>query len=316
MDNLYNWNIVGHKNITLALEETIKSGNVSHAYLFAGSDSVGKFTVAKTFAHILQCPDNFCRNCPVCREIDNGTGADTIEIGDDGESIKIDRVRSVLANLNMSKHCPYKILLIKNIERMGVDSANAILKTLEDPPENVIFLLTTSRLKDILPTIVSRVRVYNFSRLPESQVREVISSAYPLAGGDLTARIVSYAMGRPGRAIRLMQNSDDAEKARKMFEDINVFINKPDISASFAYISRMKKDAKDQKEHGDKIDKTEIEFLDIFVALLRKKLLNTETSNAEKIKIISLVKEIYKSHDLLKRNVNARLLLENLMLNL
>jgi DNA polymerase-3 subunit delta' len=273
---------------------------------------VGKFSVAKTLAHILQCENNFCHTCPTCLEIDRGCHSDTIERGDNGESIKIEEIRNALASLHVSRNSPYKILLMQNIERMSLESANAMLKTLEDPPGKVVFILTTSRLKEIIPTIISRVRICNFQRLADGSVREYIHSIYPLAEEDLLDQVSAFAMGKPGRAVSFMQNPALLDDARKMYNDISLFVKMPDRANEFGYIERVVQQAKDNDN-----DRMIRDFLDIFTAVLRKKLLDENGSPQEaRLKTIALIKEAQKAQDLLKRNVNNRLLLENLMLGL
>jgi hypothetical protein len=324
MKHLYNWDIVGHGRVIAGLEKDIVQKNVSHAYLFEGPEGVGKFTVAKTMAKILQCENNFCGDCAACREIEKGCHADTIEKVDDGESIKIEGIRGILASLHMSKNSPRRIFLAQNIERMTLESANAILKTLEDPPGDVVFLLTTSRLKEILPTIISRVRLCNFQRLPENEMSEFMRNLYPLMEDDLLGQISELAMGRPGRARELMDNPAVFEDVKKMYGDIGLFVKKPDMANQFGYVSRLVKQAKDGENN-----KLIRDFLDIFTAVLRKKLLADagETASAggeaglaadaaARKRTIALIKEIQDAHDLFKRNVNNRLILENLILNL
>ncbi len=309
--HLYNWNITGHDRGISELEKEIAAKNVAHAYLFSGPEQVGKFTVAKTLAHILQCPDNYCHNCPVCREIDKGYHADTIEISDNGESIKIEEIRDIISRLNMSRNGAYRILLVQNVERMTLEAANAMLKTLEDPPGGVIFLLTTSRIREILATIISRVRVYNFQRLPEQKILELLQELYPLADLNLLEQVVSFSMGKPGRAVKYMQDPQLLEQAREMYNDVSLFVKKPDRASEFAYIADLVKMSKETES-----DRPIRDFMDIFTAVLRKKLLEMPGGANAAGGTINLIRETQKAQDLLKRNVNTRLLLENLMLQL
>lgn len=312
MDHLYSWNILGHDRILSELEKEIAGGKLSHAYLFTGPDQIGKASVARTMAHILQCEGKYCHDCSVCREIDKGYHADTIEVADNGQTIKIEEIREIIARLNMSGGSPYKILLMQNIERMPVEAANAMLKTLEDPPDGVLFLLTTDRLKEILPTIISRVRVYNFQRVPEQKIVALLQKLHPLADGDLIEQAAAYSSGRPGRAVSYMRDPQLLEQVRKMYNDIGVFVKKPDPAGEFSYIADLAKTAKELES-----DKPVKDFLDTFAAVLRKSLLEDGPGNeALKRKRISLIRETQKAQDLLKRNVNTRLLLENLMLQL
>jgi len=326
MIHTYNWNISGHDRVIAGLEKELVEGNTSHAYLFAGSDNIGKYTAAKTLAHILQCENNYRHaagggaTCSTCSEIEKGYHADTIELKDDGESIKIETVRDVLLKLHMSKQSPRRILLIKNIERMTLESANAMLKTLEDPPEGVMFLLTTSRIKEVLPTILSRVRTYNFQRLTSKNIADLLRENYPLAEPELLDQVISFSAGKPGKAISLMQNPELLDAARKMYNDIRIFVKKPDRASEFAYIAAVVKSAKDSEDSNGVRD-----FLDVFTAVLRQEMLERARGGGDTgrsaplsgvAKIAELIVETQKAQDLLKRNVNNRLLLENLVLHL
>jgi DNA polymerase-3 subunit delta' len=106
-DLMYNWNIIGHKKQLELIEEDIKSDRLSHAYLFTGPSSVGKFAIAKMMVNILQCPHNLCRTCPTCIQLSKGSHPDTIVLDDDGESIKIEQIRDIIARLNMTKQANY-----------------------------------------------------------------------------------------------------------------------------------------------------------------------------------------------------------------
>ncbi len=352
MENTYSWNISGHEKIVAGLEKELMGGNLAHAYLFAGPAGVGKYTVAKTFAHILQCEKNCghfakqnvnclaaraqarCRrqaggaplgshghSCAVCNEIEKGYHSDTLEISDNNESIKIETVRDLLPKLHMSKQSPRKILLIQNIERMTPGSANAMLKTLEDPPDGVMFLLTTSRIKEVLPTIISRVRVINFQRLSEKEIISLLQKHYPLAETDLLGQVSSFGAGKPGKAMAFMSQPKLLSEARKMYTDVCNFVKNPDRIGEFTYIADIVKTAKEQEN-----DAVIYDFLDIFTAVLRQEMIgrakgyhaagagNAKGGGIEKI--LWLITEAQKAQDLLKRNVNKRLLLENLVINL
>jgi len=306
----YDWKIAGHKARIADLEKEILEQRLSHAYLFSGPEQVGKYTVAKTMAGIIQCPNDYCHECPTCKEIEKGYHSDTIEVSDDGESIKIEEVREILAKLNLSRTSQRKILLIRNLERMTLEAANAMLKTLEDPPDGVMFLMTTSREREILPTIISRVRLYVFQRLPEQKILELLKSLYPLVEPELLSQVASFSLGRPGRAVKFMREPELLEEARKMYNDVSAFVKKPDRLAEFSYAEHITKLVKERES-----DRPLRDFLDTFAAVMRVKMLEEEDGPA-RLKTVRLMGEIQKSRDLTKRNVNTRLLLENLMLQL
>jgi len=310
----YQWDIIGHDKALMALEGDMGHGNVAHAYLFAGPDHVGKYSVAKRFAHLLQCENGFCGECHVCQEIEKGYHADTVEMADNGESVKIEQIRGVLDRLNMTRQGAYKVFLLDNIERMTLESANALLKTLEDPPDGVIFLLTTSRLKEIIPTILSRVRLLKMSRLTDNAMTQLLEKHFPLAEKEITDTVSSLALGRPGKALALLNDPQLYDQYRKMYGDIEMFLRQPDRVNQFLYIEELSASAKEEKSQ-----RLIQEFLDIFQFVLRKELLlasRGERGIFPPEKLLRLLEQVRKTQELLKRNVNARLLLENMMLSL
>lgn len=313
MSLTYNWDIVGHDKVLRALEDDLANKNLSHAYLLSGPDNVGKYTVARKLAHILQCEEGYCRTCSTCLEIDKGYHSDTLELVDDGSSVKIEQIRSVLERLNITKQSPYKLFLMDNIERMTLESANALLKTLEDPPEGVMFVLTTSRVKDVLPTIISRVRQASFHRLDDETMAELIQQQYPMVEPEVVETVSAISLGRPGKALSLLSDTEMYEQYRKMYADIEMFLRKPDRTNQFLYIEELTSNA---KEGGQELIR---EFLDIFQLVLRKQLLMDVRGDHgifSRDKLLRLLEQAQEARELLKRNVNTRLLLENMMLSL
>ena len=304
---LYNWKIIGHQKQLLELESDLKTNNLAHAYLFAGPEQIGKFAIAKNLAHILQCENNFCHNCSICMQIEKGYHADTIELHDNGESVKIEQVREVLVRLNMTTPGNYKILLVQNIERMTPEAANALLKTLEDPPPRVKFLLTTSNLKALLATIISRVRLYKFNHLAEAEVLAILKNLQPQRPAEELETITALALGKASKALLLLENEALLNSSKTMYNDLWRLLEKRDRPAEFAYIGEIAKDDQQVKD-----------FLDVFLAVLRKQLLKQSAVNdltgATKTSLI--IQKVHQTHELLKRNVNTRLVLENLMLAL
>lgn len=314
----YNWTIKGHNRQLLTLEREIKEKALSHAYLFAGPESIGKFTIAKKMAHIVQCEQGFCRNCHVCREIEKGYHPDTLEMADNQESIKIESIREILVKLQLTKQSPYKILLLQNIERMTPESANALLKTLEDPPNNVLFLFTTNHFQEVLPTLISRLRVCHFDRLSDLELLSLLRELYPLAEEQELKNFASFAFGSPGKAISFMENEDIFHAYKAMYDDICLFLEKKDVAHQFSYVGELLKNAKDGRNSVLVRD-----FLELLLLALRKKLLDGIQQSPEKSlkpknnlsKNIYLLEETLKAQEYVKKNVNMRLLLENLLLH-
>ncbi|MBD3328759.1 AAA family ATPase [Candidatus Peregrinibacteria bacterium] len=313
MSLMYNWKIYGNQRVLIQLERDINGGNLSHAYLFSGPDNVGKYAVARNMAKILQCEGEHSDN-PIAKEIDAGYHADTIEIKDDFESVKIEKIRDVIEKMNMTKQSPFKILLLQNLERLTPESGNALLKTLEDPPSNVVFIMTTDNLNEILPTVISRVRNVYFSRLTNDEMTGFLKANFKEADADLLNRAATLSLGRPGKAYDLMSDLETYELYLKMYEDIEQLIQKKNKTDQFMYIESLVNQAKDEKKAY--LIK---EFLDILLLVLRKELIAGAggiNASIPKEKAVNLTVKILKAKELMKRNVNTRLLLENLMLSI
>jgi DNA polymerase-3 subunit delta' len=309
MNLRYKWDIIGHQKQLAELEQDLAQNNLSHAYLVSGPQQVGKFSVMKTLAKILQCENNFCHVCQICHHIEKGYHPDTIELTDDGESIKIDQIRELIMRLNTTTQSKYQVVLIQNVERMTLESSNALLKTLEDPPPNVIFLLTTSNLKALLATIISRVRLLKFQNLQTTELADFLKIRYPEKNTQELEALTSLALGKPGKVIQLAENDELFRNYKKMYEELILLMDKEDRVERFLYVATM---IKEELPYDD--------FFQVFLAVARQELLKLSAQNEldEGLvkKRVKLILDLQKTADLLQRNINARLALENLMLAL
>lgn len=300
----YNWSIIGHEKQLKQLEDDIESGNLSHAYLLAGANSVGKFTLAKKMAGILQCENNFCHECPTCIQIEKGGHLDTIEFFDNGESIKIGDVRALIERLSMSPQSKYKIVILQSIERMTLDAANSFLKILEEPPARTIFIMTTNDVHFILPTIVSRVRVVMFRSVSVAYLKEKLGELYPDVDAETINNASIFSLGRIGKAVHFIENPDSLINYTKVYHDVQNFLERRNVVDRFSYVEDLVSD-----EAGHSVDT----FFDILRHVLRSKILEGDTNRDQ---YINTLLKIDETAILLKRNVNDRLALENLMLSL
>lgn len=161
--------VIGQDHIVGTLKNAIQKDRLAHAYLFAGPRGVGKTSTARILAKALNCKDGPtvkpCQKCPSCLEINQGRALDVIEI--DGASNRgIDEIRALRENVKFSPtHGKYKVYIIDEVHQITPDGFNALLKTLEEPPEFVKFIFATTHPQKVMPTIISRCQRMDFRRI-------------------------------------------------------------------------------------------------------------------------------------------------------
>lgn len=168
--------VCGQPFVVRVLKNQVESGRISHAYLFSGSRGTGKTTCAKILAKAANCPNSVggepCNKCDVCRGIDSGSVTDVVEI-DAASNNGVDNVRALREETNFTPaYAKYRVYIVDEVHMLSPGAFNALLKTLEEPPSYVIFILATTEIHKLPATVVSRCQRFDFKRLSSEDIKK------------------------------------------------------------------------------------------------------------------------------------------------
>lgn len=214
--------VIGHQRPIRLLQKAILTDHLPHAYLFHGSDGVGKKFTALTLAKVLNCEqegEDCCDQCLSCRKIDDSNHPDVSVVGPDGQFIKIDTIRQLQRSLN---YRPYegkrRVCVLDAADRMKTESANALLKTLEEPPPDTLLILLTPETDLLLPTIVSRCQQVRFTSLPIDQMVEELNRRLSI-GKEEAKTVAELSQGSLGRALEMFDH-EVWKRRQKIIQDL------------------------------------------------------------------------------------------------
>ncbi len=181
--------VVGQPQVTETLKNELKTGRISHAYLFTGSRGTGKTTCAKILAKAVNClhlkDGDPCGECEICRGISDGTVMDIVEI-DAASNNGVDNIRALREEANFTPAAAkYRVYIIDEVHMLSVGAFNALLKTLEEPPAHVIFILATTEVHKLPATILSRCQRFDFRRIPAEDIAKRLQYVTEQEGGSL-----------------------------------------------------------------------------------------------------------------------------------
>ena len=206
--------VSGQEHITSTLQNEVSSGRLNHAYLFTGSRGTGKTTCAKILAKAVNCLNpqngNPCGECEICKGIDDGSILDIVEM-DAASNRKIDDIRQIIDEVQFKPaKCKYRVYIVDEVHMLTTEAFNALLKTLEEPPEHVIFILATTEVHKLPQTIRSRCQRFDFHRIPPKAIADRVEYVVSQENAEITESaalmLASVADGALRDALSLLDS--------------------------------------------------------------------------------------------------------------
>lgn len=261
--------VSGQEHVTTTLQNEVSSGRLNHAYLFTGSRGTGKTTCAKILAKAANCLNpqngNPCGECEICKGIDNGSVLDVVEM-DAASNRGIADVRSIIDEVQFkpaNPECKYRVYIVDEVHMLTSEAFNALLKTLEEPPEHVIFILATTEVHKLPQTILSRCQRFDFHRIPTRVIADrllYVAQQEDVVLADSAAVLIASvadgalrdALSLLDRCIAMNTNIDDevvrnaAGLARKTYlYDLAAAVINKNTEKSLDIIDRLYAESKD-----------------------------------------------------------------------
>ncbi|MFA4884874.1 MAG: DNA polymerase III subunit delta' [Desulfotomaculaceae bacterium] len=318
--------IAGHKQVVRMLTNAICHDRVAHAYLFAGPEGVGKETVALSFARALLCSrpvdGDACGVCRTCRQMESGNHPDFYSAGPGGASIKIEQIREI------QRRVPYrayqggrKLFLIRQAESMTAEAANCLLKTLEEPPEDTVFILITARPQLLLPTTISRCQQVFFKNIPLPELIEGLVVLHGMAkeGALLPAALSGGSMGKAlaytsgsfqekrQTVYRLLEALGESGPCEALEMAEKVTESRENAYFTLEILSCWYRDLMVYRETGE-------------IGLLfnpdHAEIIKRESERFETTTLLEIIESIDSAKNKIETNINTRLVLEALFLRL
>ena len=327
------WNIVGHDHAINGLRRALLSDHVRHAYLFTGPEHIGKALLARRLAQTLLCtggpdpnaaPQNPCNTCLSCRKVMHNNHPDVHYIARPPERqfILIEQVRALQSDTSRKTlEGRRNVFIIDGMHEMNVQSANCLLKTLEEPEPDVILLLTAPDPAQLLPTILSRVQQISLNLLTTRQIKSALQQQWQVEPDEATL-IAALAAGRMGWAVRAIEKEEMLEDRKSQLETL---ARLPSLGTAqrFDIAQRLSADS-------DKLrDILELwllwwrdmllaanNSLDLVVNVDMSATIQRQAARVGPLQSQRMVRAILGTMEALDQNVNARIALEVLMLDL
>jgi DNA polymerase-3 subunit delta' len=326
-----NWNLLGHDWAVDILSRHIATQNTRHAYLFTGPDGVGRRTLAIRFSQALNCsqpvePGRPCFKCKNCTQIELMAHPDLTIIQSErkGATLKVEQIREMQHGLSLTAYqASYRVAILLRFEEANDNAANALLKTLEEPPDKVVLILTANNADALLPTISSRCEALNLRPMPGRALADRLVKSYGIEPEKATL-LAAISNGCPGLAIQYGRQPELLDQRKQTLDEHLQLLQSGNIER-FKYAEALSKNRDKEAIYG---------VLSVWLSLWRDVLLQTAGASAEfsnpdyatQTQQLStqldlpamqrLIDAIRKTYDLINLNANLRLALEVLMLDL
>jgi DNA polymerase-3 subunit delta' len=310
--------IIGHQQIISQLRHAVGEDRIAGAYLFAGMPNVGKETVAFYFAKSINCLDLVhrpCDNCLACHKINTGNHPDFQVVRPEGKQIKIDQIRQLQRQVVFRPiEGRRKLYIITEANRMNLEAANCLLKTLEEPPAGSVLVLLTSHLDALLPTIRSRCQIISFQPLPIPELVEVLTDRFSLSD-DHASSIATLSQGAIGKALSLIE-----DKSLTVIDQIPEVVTTTDRLSAFRIAEQLGEDLTQLDQlvmwYRDLLLIRQSTSFDLLTHRNHLESLQQIAKHYSRIHLQSAIKAIFETKRLIERNVNATLALEVLVFKL
>ena len=240
--------ICGHEQQIQLLQNSLKQNRFPHAYLFSGMSGIGKKKVATALAQRIYCSDDFlsftpCQECPSCRKVMRGNHPDLLFVEPEGQFIRIKAIRDIQEQMQYKPmEAEKRIVIIDDADKMNATSANALLKTLEEPASNNLMILITSNPSALLRTILSRCQQLRFAPLNHQQVMSYLQDHYDLEKEECA--LFAAASGGSIRGAIAMAEGDYKKVRDKVFNGIGILDQMTPLEL-FTFIAEQGKDRED-----------------------------------------------------------------------
>lgn len=294
--------IIGHQKQWELLTQSLESQKIPHAYVFSGQSELGKKTIAFEFVKLIFCQDlkrKPCQVCRSCKDLQKGIHPDFFAIQSDKKEITISQIRSLIWKVSLYPSiAPLKAAIIDNAHQMNPEAQNCLLKTLEEPKGEALFILITSHPQLLFSTISSRAQNMKFFPVPQTEINKYLQEKGCSAKD--TQEIATLAFGRPGAALHLSRNPQVIKEQNKKIKEI-VQLENADLPTRFQYV----KDLISKKENLR-------EVLSIWLWYFRSTLLQRIKESPDSVsKLKNTIQALQRTDFLISTtNVNQKLALE------